>query len=97
MKLHKILNPIFCLSFLLSAGSLTVWANEEDDQLAAEQKSEEEEKTAKEREKEEEYKAKIPYSFSDVSENLVIIECTTSMGKMVGSGFIAEMDGKIYI
>lgn len=51
----------------------------------------------KAKEEEAKYREMIPYSFNDVSENLVIIECKTSIGTMVGSGFVAEMDGKVYI
>ena len=39
----------------------------------------------------------FPYSFDDVSGNLVIITCQSPMGGSSGSGFIARMDGKTYI
>lgn len=97
MKLHNILWSALCLAIFFSTAVSPVRADEKDEKNAAEQKAKAEAGAAAKAEKEEELKAKIPYSFSDVADNLVIIECTTSMGKMVGSGFIAEMDGNIYI
>ena len=40
---------------------------------------------------------KVPYSFDDVSKNLVIITCSSSSGGSAGSGFVAKMDEKTYI
>lgn len=54
-------------------------------------------RAADDSEAEEAIKAQFPYTFNDVSKNLVIIESKTSLGGMAGSGFIAKVDDKTYI
>ena len=44
-----------------------------------------------------EIKEQFPYSFDDVCDKLVLIECKGRHGDWSGSGFVAVMDGKTYI
>ena len=39
-------------------------------------------------------KARFGYSFNDVQNHLVLIECEGIKGRSAGSGFVAFMDGK---
>ena len=72
-----------------------------DEEKSDEQTAEEEQaqKEAEEQKKAEqaEIKAQFPYSFDDVSDKLVLIECKGRHGDWSGSGFVAEMNGKTYI
>lgn len=84
---------LICIILLASSSlCLTAWTAEDE-------KTEQESKDAREKRVEEEadIKQRFEYSFNDVSDNLVIIESRTSVGKMAGSGFIARMNGKTYI
>ena len=99
-KKQKTSLPLFILLILLTFIGISrpVFAAEEDDQ-AQEELSEQEKKEAEEKRKAEEEKIKelFPFSFNDISKNLVIIESKTCIGEMAGSGFIANMDGKTYL
>ncbi len=46
---------------------------------------------------EKEMKARFGYSFNDVQNHLVLIECEGIKGRSAGSGFVAFMDGKPYL
>lgn len=101
MNKHYLLNGFFkwvlCLGMLASVSS-TAWADEEEDQQAAEQEEAEQQRAKDKREAEQaEIKAEFPYTFDDVSDKLVLIECKGRHGKWFGSGFVAVMDGKTYI
>jgi hypothetical protein len=72
----------------------------EAEEKAAEEKAEQERKEAEEKRKAEQaaIKAQFPYTFNDVADKIVTIECTNLEGdKSAGSGFIARMNGRTYI
>ena len=100
MKLHNILRSALCLSIFLSTAVSPVRADEKDEKIAAEQKAEEAKKAAEteRKKKEAEIKAQIPYSFNDVADKIVIIECKAFDGSSFsGSGFVAKMGEKTYL
>ncbi|MBN2703812.1 MAG: trypsin-like peptidase domain-containing protein [Pontiellaceae bacterium] len=98
MKPHNILRSALCLSIFLSPAFSPVRADEKDEKIAAQQKAEEAERAAEKAKQQEEYKAEIPYSFNDVSDKIVIIECKAfDGGSFSGSGFVAKMGGKTYL
>lgn len=69
-------------------GLSRAWANDTDDKQAEEKRKADEEK----------YKSSFSYTFNDVADKIVIINCTTFSGdKCSGSGFIGKMDGKTYL
>ncbi len=76
-----------CLILMSMGVAFTVQAEEKD------QKKSEESKHVDEKD----VKTQFTYSFNDVAQNLVIIECDSSIGRFVGSGFIAKDNGKTYI
>jgi V8-like Glu-specific endopeptidase len=89
------LRYFFC-SLLWVATSLS--ATPEEQTETEEQAEEAQKEAAKKNEQEQaEIKAQFPYSFNDVAAHLVIIECQTFIGKVSGSGFIANADGKTYV
>ena len=103
MNSHSHLPSLFkyalCMVVLASSSlSRTAWADEADDKEAAE-KTEQELEEAKEKreEAEAEIKAQFSYTFNDVYDKLVIIECKGKHGSWSGSGFVAAMDGKTYL
>jgi hypothetical protein len=71
----------------------------ETEEKPAEEPSEQKQHEAREkREAEEaEIKAQFSYTFNDVYDKLVLIECKGKHGAWQGSGFVAAMDGKTYI
>ncbi len=76
----------------------TAWAAEEDDKETKEKTEQELEEAKEKREAAEaEIKAQFSYTFNDVYDKLVIIECKGKHGTWSGSGFVAAMDGKTYI
>ncbi len=87
-----------CLAFLAFAiGSRNAWADD-GEELTEEEKAEQAELEAKKKKQQEEIKAQFPYSFNDVADNLVTVECENDAGdRYVGSGFIAKMNGKTYV
>lgn len=100
MQLHKIVSPALCLAIFFSTAASLVWADEKDEKLAAEQKAEEAKKAAEteRKKKEAEIKSQIPYSFNDVADKIVIIECKAFDGSSFsGSGFVAKMGEKTYL
>ena len=73
---------VICMLVLASTPlGSTAWADEEEDQQAEEA----------------EIKAQFSYTFDDVYDKLVIIECKGQHGEWSGSGFVAAMDGKTYL
>lgn len=72
----------------------TAWAGEEEDEQTEEELKE---SRAKREAEESEIKAQFSYTFDDVYDKLVIIECEGRNGQWSGSGFVAEMGGKTYI
>jgi hypothetical protein len=99
-KPHALFCGFICLS-LLMAGTMPVWADDDatDDQKA-EEKAEQDRLAAEQKRKAEEakIKAEFTYSFNDISDKIVTIECRSMEGdKSFGSGFIAQMDGKTYV
>lgn len=98
MNRYDFLRPFkyaFCMLVVMSISPChNVWADEEED----EQTEEELKESSAQRELEEsEIKAQFSYTFNDVYDKLVIIECKGGNGNWSGSGFVAEMDGKTYI
>lgn len=89
---------LFLLLMATGLMSLATRANEKEDQ-SADATTEKAGKDAEDDSKTEEAEIKdaFPFSFDDVSQNLVIIECKSSAGSSAGSGFIARMNGKTYI
>jgi len=86
---------LICI-ILLVVGSICLPARAEDE---GGKRTEKELQEAREKREAEEatIKSQFSYSFNDVAQNIVIIECRTEAGTMAGSGFIAKMDGKTYI
>ncbi len=96
---HSLLGYTLCLC-LLTAGAMHVRADEPEDQEAAEAKAEQERRDAAEKRRAEEaaIKAQFSYSFNDISDKIVTIECRDRAGnKSFGSGFIARMDGRTFV
>jgi len=73
--------------------AIPAWAGDEDNEDTWEKR----EARAKREAEEAEVKAQIPYTFNEVYDKLVLIECEGKYGKWSGSGFVASMDGKTYI
>ncbi len=97
MRFRKTLCLLLVLVTGILAGSSR--ADEEKDE-AAEQKAEQERKEAAARREAEQaaLKAEFSYTFNDVADKILTIECTNADGdRSAGSGFIARMDGKTYI
>jgi hypothetical protein len=84
-----------CLLLLITGmPGHSVWADETEDEQAEQEKREAREKREAE---EAEVKGQFSYTFDDVRDKLVIIECRGKHGSWSGSGFIAAMDEKAYI
>lgn len=81
--IHEKLKSILSVLTLAGTLSLSVQAEEKTD--------------AKQHENLDPVKSQFTYSFNDISDQLVIITCTSPQGQSAGSGFIAHMDGKNYI
>ena len=95
--LSFLLKQALCMVVLVSSSMLsTAWADEEDDQDAEDTAKQEQAREKREAE-EAEIKAQFPYTFDDVYDKLVIIDCKGTHGAWSGSGFAARMDGKTYI
>jgi len=83
------------LLFLLATGAHSAFAEEDD---GGEDKKKENAGEIEKKEKEEaEIKAQFDYSFNDILDKLVIINCSGKDGRSAGSGFVAKMDGKTYL
>ncbi len=106
-----LLRYLLCM-LLLSMGCLCIQARAEEPQDGQSNQSQDggdlssseepaEETPSEDEKKDEEASADegadFPFSFDDVAQNLVIIECSSELGDSAGSGFIARMDGKTYI
>jgi hypothetical protein len=85
------------LAFSLAVPDVMAEKEKTKEQLEKEAKQKAEEAEARRKELEERLKPLFSFSFNDVSANLVIIECKSSIGATAGSGFIAKADGKTYI
>ena len=99
--------PLFGLLLsLLLAGNASLFADVEEEEkekpettkesLGEEDVSENAEKADLDKE-EAELKARFDYSIDDVVDKLVVIDCAGPGGKSAGSGFVAKMDGKMYL
>jgi hypothetical protein len=94
-NLHPYLLAIMLLlpAFLSGPASAGEAEKAADEQPAEKEKPEAEEPEAEDAG----IKESFPFSFNDVADHLVIIECRSEAGKSAGSGFVAKMDGKTYI
>jgi hypothetical protein len=91
---------LLCLHLLvsgLSALPFSTYAEEEKTPESSEADETDGQEQNKSESDEEKIESGFPFTFNDVASNLVIIECKSTQGKWSGSGFVAEMDGKIYI
>jgi len=99
MSIHRIIEFLFkqAACAILMASIAAVLPARADDEGVQPEEQELREARAEREAEEAEVKAQIPYTFNDVYDKLVIIECEGKYGKWSGSGFIAKMDGKTYI
>lgn len=89
------------LLYALLLTSLTCYPifaeNSKEDEAEAEKERKLDEVKAEKAEAQALIRAQFPYSFGDISDQLVTIECESAAGRSAGSGFIAQMDGKNYL
>lgn len=96
-RFQAALKFVICLLLLASTPINHSWADEADQQAENDMKAEQKKAEAERDTEEAEIKDQFSYTFDDVYDKLVIIECKGSHGAWSGSGFIAAMDGKTYI